>query len=61
MSLLLYCLCLLTPNWLSDDDFATREKVQAPILTAVAQGILARKPVEDILQRLMTAPMTGPA
>ncbi len=42
-------------------DFATRERVAAPILTAVAQGILARRPLEDVVQRLMTAPMTGPA
>jgi glycerol-3-phosphate dehydrogenase (NAD(P)+) len=37
--------------------FAARHQVSAPILTAVAQGILAQKPVDEMLGRLMTAPM----
>jgi glycerol-3-phosphate dehydrogenase (NAD(P)+) len=41
--------------------FAKRHKIVAPILDAVAQGILARKPTEELLHQLMTAPMSGHA
>jgi glycerol-3-phosphate dehydrogenase (NAD(P)+) len=42
-------------------EFATRHKVQAPILTTVADGILARKPLAELVAGLMTAPISGHA
>ncbi len=42
-------------------EFAKRHKVPAPILTTVADGILARKPVPEIVAKLMTAPISGAA
>lgn len=42
-------------------EFADRHKVAAPILTTIADGILARKPVTDLVQRLMIAPISGHA
>lgn len=42
-------------------EFAARHKVQAPILTTVAEGILARKPLAELVARLMTAPISGAA
>lgn len=42
-------------------DFAARHRVSAPILEAVAQGIGQRRPVEELLSKLMTAPMQNMA
>jgi glycerol-3-phosphate dehydrogenase (NAD(P)+) len=42
-------------------EFARRHKVQAPILSTVAEGILARKPLTELVARLMTAPISGQA
>ena len=39
--------------------FAQRHKIASPILTTVAEGILVRRPTEELLHRLMTAPMSG--
>ena len=41
--------------------FATHHRVSAPILQAVANGIFAQRPSQEILQALMSAPITGPA
>jgi hypothetical protein len=42
--------------------FAKRHRIVAPILDAVAEGIIASKnPTEELLRRLMTAPMSGHA
>lgn len=42
-------------------EFAERHKVPAPIVSTIADGILGRKPVPDLVQRLMTAPISGHA
>jgi len=41
--------------------FAIHHKVPSPILQAVANGILAPKPPEDLVHQLMTAPLMGGA
>jgi glycerol-3-phosphate dehydrogenase (NAD(P)+) len=40
-------------------EFAERHKVAAPIVSTIADGILGRKSVPELLQRLMTAPISG--
>lgn len=42
-------------------EFAERHKVEAPILTTVARGILGKHPVDDLVQLLMTAPVSRKA
>jgi glycerol-3-phosphate dehydrogenase (NAD(P)+) len=39
-------------------EFAERHKVPAPILTTVAEGILGQKSAPELVQRLMSAPIT---
>jgi glycerol-3-phosphate dehydrogenase (NAD(P)+) len=41
--------------------FAKHHRVESPILQAVAHGILAQKPPQDLVQQLMTAPLIGNA
>ena len=41
--------------------FAAKHRVAAPIFTAVAHGIFARKPAEELVAELMMGPLTGPA
>jgi len=41
--------------------FAARHRIVAPILATVAEGLLAEHTTEELLHRLMTAPMSGHA
>ncbi len=40
-------------------EFAARHKVAAPILTTVAEGILGQKSAPELVQKLMSAPISG--
>lgn len=42
-------------------EFAARHQVAAPILTTVAEGILGQKAAPELVQRLMSAPISGQA
>lgn len=42
-------------------EFAERHRVAAPIISTIADGILSGKSVPDLVQRLMTAPISGHA
>ena len=40
-------------------EFAERHRVPSPIVSTIADGILGGKSVPDLVQRLMTAPITA--
>src|SRR5205823_5900769 len=41
--------------------FAAKHKVNAPIFTSIAHGILAQRPPEELVRDLMMGPIVGPA